>query len=151
TDSDRVNRTSVVAGGDVEVSALNRERVKSIAVGGGGGFIGLAGSVAAAEISSVTEAFISEADVRAANDLRVLANSGSELDEVVGALAAGSGGLGVSIVVPTIGTSTRAHLTGAGTNAGRTTEVRADSSESVDFKVGTLGVGLAGLAGAVGV
>ncbi len=89
--------------------------------------------------------------MNATNDVRVLCNSGAEIETFAGVLGAGAGGLGVSIAVPTITNTTIARITGANTNGGETTEVRADSSENVDIKIGTVGLGVVGVAGSVGV
>src|SRR6185369_1177166 len=90
TDSDQVNRTTVYSGDNVEVNALTRENVKSFAAGAGGGLVGLAGSVTAAEIDSDIDAYISESNVNATNDVRVLANSGASIDAFAGILAGGA-------------------------------------------------------------
>ncbi|MBD3316856.1 MAG: hypothetical protein GF344_13800, partial [Chitinivibrionales bacterium] len=46
--------TEVFAGADVEVGALSREKVEAKSFGGGGGVVGLAGSVAVVEVDTLT-------------------------------------------------------------------------------------------------
>ena len=149
-DADRLNRTTV-HGTDVEVNALTREHVGSFTAGLGVGVVGVAGSVAVADIDSDNVASITEADVHSQGNLRVLANDAADIDIFAGIIAGGAVGIGASIGVPSITNTTTAHITGGVTDARGLTQVKADSNESIDVAVGTAGVGLAGLAGSVAV
>jgi filamentous hemagglutinin family protein len=147
-----IDRTAVFAQG-VEVNALSREKVKSSVAGVSVGGFSVAGAVSVAETSSTTEAFIKEADVNSDGNLTVLANTGTDLDLRAGLLAAGAAvGAGGSVAVGNIGTTTKAYLIGAETNAKGATTVDARSVEKAKIQVGTAGAGgMAGLAGAVAV
>jgi len=152
TDSDHLARTTVYAGDGVEVSTVTAETADSSSAGGAIGLVGIAGAVSVIDISSTNEAVISESDIYSDGYLKVIASDTAVIDVDAGTISGGAVGVGGSVGVCSIGNTTNAHLTGAVTDAGGLTEVKASSAETIAITVGTGGVGgIASVAGSVAV
>jgi len=139
-----------VRGRDVEVSARTSEDVSTfIGCGqiGGGAYMG---TVSVVTIDNLDDAYIQDADVFAERDLQVLAS-----DDVQIITWAGTGalalyqGVGGTVAVNTILSETRARVLGSHLNAGGTTEVSAETRETVDIQTGTAIISANSSAGAV--
>ncbi|NTV29982.1 MAG: hypothetical protein HGA80_07890, partial [Candidatus Omnitrophica bacterium] len=115
--------------------------------------LAIAGSVSVVDINNTNQAYIKDSDVDSRGDLKVLAQDESDITTKV-VVVAGSlkGAAGGSVAVNNIGNNTTAKVIGGDLNAVGSTEVLADSDESIDTLVGTGSIGLGlGVAGAVSV
>src|SRR5208283_1665042 len=149
-----INAATVSAGsGGVEVSALTRETVGTTTVGLGVGlYAGVAGGASAADVTTATEAYITDGStVDSDGNLTVLANSGVTVTPSDGVLGAGAVGGGGGIAVGLIGQTTLAQIDASTTNASGLTDVEADSTETVNSTAVAAGGGIVGIAGAIAV
>lgn len=157
-----INDTGAVnAKKSVEVASVTRERINAVTVSGAGaGTAAVAGSVAVFNVDNINEAYIEDSVVTSGDAITVLAddavNLGVEEGDSRPGLLAGSttlggvAGVGGSVLVTSIGNSTRARITDSETNAAGTTEVKAETWEdTVTYAAtGSMG-GYVGAAGAV--
>ena len=152
--------SSVGALGDVDVTAFSQEAITPIVISGNiGTSVGVAGNVPVMFMTSSTQAYIDSSSVLAGGNLNVIANSDTRLGSrkgdnpvgvIAGALGIGlAGGIGGSVIVDSIATTTKAHITNSTTDAAGATLVQAQSLEdarSYDITAaGGLYVGAAGI------
>jgi hypothetical protein len=152
----RIGDGAVVAATQaVQITALAREDLSSIAVGaGGGGSVGIAGSASVAVVGNATDASIGAASVSSNGDVSVQAEDETRVFEVAGALAlGGSGGIGGAVAVVKLANQTQSEIgSGAAVDASGTTRVSARSLEDVDtYAVAGAGGGTVGAGASVGV
>ncbi len=142
--------TVYAGGGGVEVGALTRENLMSVIAGASVGlYVGLAGGASAAIVDSSTTATIgNQSIVDSDGGIAVLASSGVVLNLDDGVLGGSVGvGAGGSIAVGLIGQTTSATIDSSTTNASGETQVKADSTETVNSVVVAVGAGgVAGIA-----
>ena len=124
--------------GGVLVTAYSDETMDSITMtGAGGGSAGVAGNVPIMSVGSTTEAHVTSSTINTTGDLRVIADSELRIGDgpltlFAGAIAAGgAAGVGASVVVVLVKPITKAHISNSVTDASGTTEVRADSLETL--------------------
>jgi trimeric autotransporter adhesin len=137
--------------GGVEVSSFSREKLSSMVASGSGGFFaGVAGSILVSDIRSNNAAYISGSTVNTFGSLRVIADDKVDVTAVAGAVgvAIKGAGVGATIGVVTVSNTTSANITNSTTNASGTTEVKANSVETISTGGASLGAALfAGVAG----
>lgn len=101
--------TSVAQG--LALKALNDAKISSLSASGGGGQVGVNGSVSINSISSQVQAYIKSSTVAATQDIELLAYDYSEIGSIAGTVAGGYyAAVGASVAVNYIGTAGSPHL-----------------------------------------
>jgi len=144
----------------VIVDAASSEDLFHMAIAGGGGFIGAAGSITVDLISSETKARIGDADVNkndnalasSAQDVFVNAANRATIQTYTLSIAGGAGGIGGAVDVGTLNNNTSALIdTGADVHARDDINVNSVAYKSLDGVAISGGGGIVGVAGSVSV
>ncbi|MCC6508950.1 MAG: hypothetical protein IT423_07575, partial [Pirellulaceae bacterium] len=147
--ADPLPQPSVLLGKDIEISAVSREQIELDVNGVVGGGFALAGGISNAEIAVTTQTFTRDSQINSTGDLSILANDSSTITGRVGSQAIGGLAGGASIGFQSIENLVQAQVIGSKLFADDALEVIADSQETIDTEIYSLGAGLAGLAGTV--
>ncbi len=163
TISSCINDSNVKTQRSIEVSSNSIERINTITVSGSGaGKIGVAGSVAVINVDDVNKAYVEKSTVDSKGDIKISSNdevylgtreNGERKGILVGSTSIGGvAGVGGSVLVTSITNETLSYITDSFLNAGKLTQVKADSKEDMLTYVasGNLG-GYVGIGGAVSV
>ncbi|MFM2430809.1 MAG: hypothetical protein RLZZ511_2022, partial [Cyanobacteriota bacterium] len=98
--------------GNVSLKANSADMVETIAVGGAGGTVGVAGSTAISMMDNTIIAEIANSTVTADDSVLAIANSSNTINFYGGTVAGGAGGVGGSASVNTVSNQTKAAVTG---------------------------------------
>jgi hypothetical protein len=128
--------SSTIAGNNIVVDSSSDATIKTAAVGASvSGTVGVAGSVAVNLMNNAVDAHIDDgAEVIGQNNVAVRADSSDDIDVLAGAVAIGAGGagLGATVSVNQIDSSTNAYISGAGTKV----SAQANSSDGLGLSNG---------------
>ncbi|MFZ2267304.1 MAG: leukotoxin LktA family filamentous adhesin [Azonexus sp.] len=146
------NRSQIIAGGKVDVTASDKTQLTINAVGAAGGFVGIGGALGIGITNSTTEAFVgSSAQIEADGNVNVEANAGNvnTSGSTVRAVAGAGGIVGLSAAVSVLDDSStsRAYIgSDSQVRKAQTLSVKANTrrkatADTIGASVGALAVG----------
>ena len=153
---DNSSVTSMIQG--LVLKALNDASMRSLSASGGGGQVGVNGSVAINSINNQVLAYIDSSTVRTGQDINLQAYDYTEIGSIVGTIAGGYyAAVGASVAVNYIGTSGNPHLVQAYIlnsdveSSGGGISIKADSNSIIKSISAAGGGAIVGANGAVSV
>ncbi|EAR60225.1 type I secretion target repeat protein [Oceanospirillum sp. MED92] len=147
------NSKDIYAADGISVNATSDENLSTVAVSVGGGlYVGASGTASAFKSSSLTEAYVSDADLISDGAITISADSDVDMSFVDTSIALGAAGAGASVSVALFDGTTKAYTTQSSTlTTTGSVSVLATSKETSDAFIGAGAGGLGSLAASVGV